>query len=116
MRLFLFISLALISQFVFASLDVRNFSDDQICLFAKDPPLPAKIIFEIEARDIICDEGISYKRSELSISKESEPFIRLKRWNKMLMGKRPIYSTRSGTNLKINTFGNEKSITVDRAF
>ena len=55
MRLFLFISQALISQFVFASLDVSDFSDDQICIFAKDPPLSAQVIFEIEARDIICD-------------------------------------------------------------
>ena len=116
MRIFLFISISLLSQFVFASLDVSDFSDDQICIFAKDPPLPAKIIFEIEARDIICNEGVAFKRSELSISKESERFIRLKRWNKMLVGKRPIYSTRSGTNIKIDTFGNEKSITVDKEF
>ena len=116
MRIFLFISLALISQFVFASLEVSDFSDNQICIFAKDPPLPVKVIFEIEARDIICDEGVAFKRSEVSISKESERFLRLKRWNKMLMGKRPIYSTRSGTNIKISTFGDEKSITVDREF
>ena len=116
MRVFLFITLALISQFVFASLDVSDFNDDQICIFAKDPPLPAQIIFEIEARDIICDEGDAFKRSEVTISKESERFLKLKRWNKMLMGKRPIYSTRSGTNLKIDTFGSEKSITVDKVF
>jgi len=116
MRIFLFISLVLISQFVFASIDVSDFSDDQICIFAKEPPLSAQVIFEIEARKIICDEGVAFKRSEVTISKESERFLRLKRWNKMLIGKRPIYSTRSGTNLKINTFGNEKSITVDRAF
>ena len=116
MRIFLFISLVLISQFVFASIDVSDFSDDQICIFAKDPPRSAQVIFEIKARDIICDEGISFKRSEVSISKESERFLRLKRLNKMLMGKRPIYSTRSGTNIKIDTFGNEKSITVDKAF
>ena len=116
MRIFLFISISLLSQFVFASLDVSDFSDDQICIFAKDPPLSAQVIFELEARDIICDEGISFKKSEVSISKESERFLKLKRWNKMHMGKRPIYSTRSGTNLKIDTFGNEKSITVDRAF
>ena len=116
MRLFLFISLAFISQFVFASLDVSNFSDDQICIFAKDPPLPAQVIFEIKARDIFCDEGAAFKRSEVTISKESERFLRLKRWNKMLMGKRPIYSTRSGTHIKIDTFGNEKSITVDKVF
>ena len=116
MRIFLFISLALISQFVFASIEVSDFSDDQICIFAKDPPLPVKVIFEIEARGIICDEGVAFKKSQVSISKESKRLLRLKRWNKMLMGKRPIYSTRSGTSIKINTFGNEKSITLDREF
>ena len=116
MRIFLFISISLLSQFVFASLDVSDFSDDQICIFAKDPPLSAQVIFEIEARDIICDEGVAFKRSKVTISKESERFLRLKRWNKMLMGKRPVYSTRSGTNIKIDTFGNEKSITVDKKF
>jgi hypothetical protein len=116
MRIFLLILISLISNFVFASLDVSNFSDDQICIFAKDPPLPVKITFEMEARDIICNEGAAIKRSETSISQESERFLRLKRWNKMLRGKRPIYSTRSGTNIKIDTFGAEKSITVDRLF
>ena len=112
----LFISLSFISTCVLSSLDISDFSDDQICIFAQDPPLSAQVIFEIEAREIICDEGVAFKRSEVSISKESERFMRLKRWNKMLMGKRPIYSTRSGTNIKIVTFGNEKSITVDKVF
>ena len=116
MRIFLCISLSFISTCVLSSLDISDFSDHQICIFAKDPPLPAQVIFEIEAREIICDEGVAFKRSEISISKESERFLRLKRWNKMLMGKRPIYSTRSGTNIKIDTFGNEKSITVDKVF
>ena len=116
MRIFLFISISLLSQFVFASLDVSDFSDDQICIYAKDPPLSAQVIFEIKARDIFCDEGAAFKRSEVTISKESERFLRLKRWNKMLIGKRPVYSTRSGTNIKIDTFGDEKSITIDKKF
>ena len=112
----LFTSLSFISTCVLSSLDISDFSDDQICIFAKDPPLSAQVIFEIEAREIICDEGAAFKRSEVTISKESERFLRLKRWNKMLIGKRPVYSTRSGTNIKISTFGDEKSITVDREF
>ena len=115
-KLLLLMALSFISTCVLSSLDNSDFSDHQICIFAKDPPLPAQVIFEIEAREIICDEGVAFKRSEVSISKESERFMRLKRWNKMLMGKRPIYSTRAGTNIKIDTFGEEKSITVDRAF
>ena len=112
----LFISLSFISTCVLSSLDISDFSDDQICIFAKDPPLSAQVIFEIEAREIICDEGAAFKRSEVTISKESERFLRLKWWNKMLIGKRPVYSTRSGTNIKIDTFGDEKSITIDKKF
>ena len=115
-KLLLLMALSFISTCVLYSLDISDFSDHQICIFTKDPPLPAQVIFEIEAREIICDEGVAFKRSEVSISKERERFIRLKRWNKMLMGKRPVYSTRSGTNIKISTFGDEKSITVDREF
>ena len=116
MRTFLFISLSFISQCPYASLDISSFSDDQISIFTKEPPLSVQVIFEIQARGIICDEGVAFKKSQVSISKESERFLRLKRWNKLLMGKRPIYSTRSGTNIKIDTFGNEKAITVDKVF
>ena len=116
MRVFLFISLSFISQFAFSSLDVSDYSDDQICIFAKDPPLHAQIIFEIDVREIICNNGAAFKKSESSISKESERLLRLKRWNKMLRGKRPIYSTGFGANIKIDTFGGEKSITIDKVF
>ncbi|MDC6455812.1 hypothetical protein PQZ70_01510 [Candidatus Pseudothioglobus singularis] len=116
MRIFLIISLGLISQFVFASIDVSDYSDDQICIFANDPPLPSKITFQIESRGIICNEGAALKKSETSVPQESERFLRLKRWNKMLRGKRPVYSTRSGTSIKIDSFGAEKSITVDKVF
>ena len=116
MRVFLCILLSFISQFAYSSLDINVYSDDQICMFAKDPPLRAQIIFEIEARDIICNKGVAFKRSETLISMGSQRFLMLKRWNKMLSGKSPVYSTRSGTNLKIDTFGGEKSITVDRVF
>jgi len=116
MRIFLFVSLSLIINCAVAILDVSQFSDDQICIFAKDPPLPAQVTFEIEARKIICDEGVAINKSEMPTSKNSERFLKIKKWNKMLRGKRPVYSTRSGTNLRIDTFGGEKSITIDKNF
>ena len=116
MKIFLFISLSIFIESAVASLDVSEFSDAQICIFANDPPFPAQVTFEIEAREIICDWGVAIKVSETLVSKESERFLRIKRWNKMLRGKRPIYSTRSGTNIKINAFGGEKSISVNKAF
>ena len=116
MKFFSFVSLLLISQSTFASLDVTGFNDDQICMFAKDPPLPAQVTYEINARGIECDDGVESKMPDSLISKDSPRLNKLKRWSKMLRGKGPIYSTRSGANLKIDTFGDEKSITIDRSF
>jgi len=116
MKFFSFLFLLLTAQSIFASLDVAGFNDDQICMFAKDPPLPAQITYEINVREIECDDGVATKISDSVISKDSPRLNKLKRWNKMLRGKGSIYSTRSGANLKIDTIGDEKSITIDKSF
>ena len=71
---------------------------------------------EINKRKISCNDGIVVNQSEISLNKNSARTLKFKKWNKALRGKGPIYSTHSGTNLKIDTFGEEKSITIDRAF
>ena len=116
MKIFLFISLIIALKVSIASLEVADYSDDQICLIAKDPPLSEQVTFEINARKIICNEGIAIRELEVSKNKASARGLKFKRWNKMLRGKGPVYSTHSGTNLKIDTFGDEKSITIDRTF
>ena len=116
MKKFIFISLTLIVNCAFAALDISDFSDEQICLIAKNPPLSAQVTFEIEAREIVCNQGVATKTSQISIQKNSSRILKLKRLNKILRGKGPIYSTRSGTNIKINTIGDQKSITIDKAF
>ena len=116
MKIFLFISLITALKVSIASLEIADYSDDQICLIAKDPPLSEQVTFEINARKIICNEGIAIRELEVSKNKASARGLKFKRWNKMLRGKGPVYSTHSGTNLKIDTFGDEKSITIDRTF
>ena len=116
MKIFLFISLITALKVSIASLEIADYSDDQICLIAKDPPISQQVTFEINARKIICNEGIAIRELEVSKNKASARGLKFKRCNKMLRGKGPVYSTRSGTNLKIDTFGDEKSITIDRTF
>ena len=116
MKILLFISLSLIIKFPLALLDFSNFNDEQICMFAKDPPLPVQVTFEIQARKITCNDGNAISQSDIVIKKASARALQFKRWNKILRGKGPIYSTRSGTNLKIDTIGDKKSITIDKAF
>ena len=116
MKIFLALSLAITLKTAAASLEVSSFSHDQICMMAKDPPLSVQVTYEINKRKISCNDGIVANESEISINKNSARALKFKKWNKALRGKGPIYSTRSGTNLKIDTFGDEKSITIDRAF
>ena len=116
MKIFLFLSLAIILKIAVASLEISSFSDNQICMMAKDPPLSVQVTYEINKRKISCNDGIVVNQSEISINKNSDRTLKFKKWNKALRGKGPVYSTRSGTNLKIDTFGDEKSITIDRAF
>ena len=41
---------------------------------------------------------------------------KLKLWNKILRGKKPIYTTNSGTQIKVNPIGDEKSINLIKPF
>jgi hypothetical protein len=116
MKVALFISLSMTLKIAIAALELSGFSDNQICMFAKDPPISAEVILEINERGITCNDGIVIIKSDMSTNKSSVISLRFKRWNKALRGKGPVYSTSSGTNLKIDTFGDEKSITIDRAF
>ena len=116
MKVFLFISLSIVFKIVLASLEFSGFSDNQVCMFTKDPPISEAVILEINERGIACNDGIVNIKSYISTKKSSVISLRFKRWNKALRGKGPVYSTNSGTNLKIDTFGDEKSIIIDRAF
>ena len=116
MKVVLFISLSIALKIAIAALELSGLSDNQICMFSKDPPISAEVILEINERAITCYDGIVIIKSDMSTKKSSVISLRFKRWNKALRGKGPVYSTSSGTNLRIDTFGDEKSITIDRAF
>ena len=116
MKVVLFISLSIALKIAIAALELSGLSDNQICMFSKDPPISAEVILEINERAITCYDGIVIIKSDMSTKKSSVISLRFKRWNKAIRGKGPVYSTSSGTNLKIDTFGDEKSITIDRAF
>ena len=116
MKVVLFISLSIALKIAIAALELSGLSDNQICMFSKDPPISAEVILEINERAITCYDGIVIIKSDMSTKKSSVISLRFKRWNNALRGKGPVYSTSSGTNLKIDTFGSEKSIIIDRAF
>ena len=44
------------------------------------------------------------------VSSGESTLDKLKRWNKIIRGKKPIYTTRGGTQFNVNPIGDEKSI------
>jgi len=116
MKAALFLSLTVTLKIAFASLEVSGFSDNQLCMFTENPPISEEVLFEINERGIACNDGVASINSDKLTYKSSALSLRFKRWGKALRGKGPFYSTRSGTNFKIDTLGDEKSITIDRAF
>ena len=103
MKVVLFISLSITLKIAIAARELSGFSDNQICMFAKDPPISAEVILEINERGIACNDGVASINSDKLTYKSSALSLRFKRWGKALRGEGPFYSTRSGTNFKIDT-------------
>ena len=116
MKVVLFISLSITLKIAIAALELSGFSDNQICMFTENPPISEEVLFEINERGIACNDGVASIKSDILTNKSSTLSLRFKKWSKALRGKGPFYSTGSGTNFKIDTLGDEKSITINRAF
>ena len=93
-----------------------DWTDDQLCGWMDNPPPPAHIVAEVNMKGLYCDGGVAIKTVKTPIIIDSILVSKLKRWNQMIRGKRPVYSTKTGTNIKIDPFGNEKSIKLNKPF
>ena len=74
------------------------------------------IVTELYERRFNCDGDVAIKTVKTPIVKDLTLTRKLKRWNKMIRGKRPIYTTKTGTNIKVDPFGCEKSIKLNKSF
>ena len=50
------------------------------------------------------------------VSSGKSTLDKLKRWNKIIRGKKPIYTTKGGTQFNVNPIGEEKSIKLFKPF
>ena len=50
------------------------------------------------------------------VSSGESTLDKLKRWNKIIRGKKPIYITKGGTQFNVNPIGDEKSIKLFKPF
>ena len=88
-----------------------DWTDNQLCGWMDNPSPPEHIVAEVKKRGLSCGGD----DSELVGGGESI-LDRLKLWNKVLRGKKPIYTAKGGTQIKVNSIGDEKSIKLIKPF
>ena len=88
-----------------------DWTDDQLCRWMDNPSPPDYMVDEVKKRGLSCGGD----DSELVGGGESI-LDRLKLWNKVLRGKKPIYTAKGGTQIKVNPIGDEKSIKLIKPF
>ena len=112
--LLLLLSLGLTSISYGGYLDDRT--DDQLCRWMDSLSPPDHIIAEVKKRGISCEGGVAIKIDKAPIVKGSILVSKLKSWTKMLRGKKPLYTTKSGTQIRVEPLDDEKSITLNKLF
>ena len=85
--------------------------DHQLCVWVDNPSPPDYMVDEAKKRELNCGGD----DSELAGGGESI-LDKLKLWNKILRGKKPIYTAKGGTQIKVNPIGDEKSIKLIKPF
>ena len=85
--------------------------DHQLCVWVDNPSPPDYMVDEAKKRELNCGGD----DSELVGGGESI-LNKLKFWNKVLRGKKPIYTAKGGTQIKVNPIGDEKSIKLIKPF
>ena len=88
-----------------------DWTDDQLCGWMDNPSPPEYIVAEVKKRGLSCGGD----DSELVGGGESI-LDKLKLWNKILRGKKPFYTAKGGTQIKVNPIGDEKSIKLIKPF
>ncbi len=110
--LLLFISLKTISSSGY----LDEWSDDQSCEWVNNQSHHTRIDDEVNMKSYYCVDGSFNKVDKAPIINSSILVNKLKSINKILKGKKPIYSTNGGTQIKIEPFDEEKSIILNKLF
>ena len=92
-----------------------EWNDDQSCEWMNNQS-PHTRIDEVNMKSYYCVDGSFNKVDKAPIINSSILVNKLKSMNKILRGKKPIYSTNGGTQIKIEPLDEEKSIILNKLF
>ena len=92
-----------------------EWNDDQSCEWVNNQS-PHTRIDEVNMKSYYCVDDSFNKVDKAPIINSSILVNKLKSINKILKGKKPIYSTNGGTQIKIEPLDEEKSIILNKLF
>ena len=93
-----------------------EWNDDQNCERVNNQSPHTRIDDEFIMKSYYCVDGSFNKVDKAPIINSSILVNKLKSLNKILRGKKPIYSTNGGTQIKIEPLDEEKSIILNKLF
>ena len=115
-KLFLLLLCSLGLTFISYAGYLDDWTDDQLCGWMNNPSPPAHIVAEVNMKGLYCDGGVAIKIVKAPNVKSSILVAKLKSWTKILRGKKPIYTTNGGIQIKVEPLDDERSITLDKLF
>jgi len=114
-KIFLLLLLSISLKTISSSGYLDEWNDDQSCEWVNNQS-PHTRIDEVNMKSYYCVDGSFNKVDKVPIINSSILVNKLKSMNKILRGKKPIYSTNGGTQIKIEPLDEEKSIILNKLF
>ena len=110
--LVLLISLATISSANY----INDDSNNQLCVLQSNSHHPDNIVAIENLRNYICKNSIIKNKDVIQISKDSFLTSKVKELNQLLRGEKALFTYSSGTEIKLDSFGDNKSINLIKEF
>jgi len=115
-KLLLLLLLSISLKTISSSVYLDEWNDDQSCRTLNNQSPHTRIVDEVNIKSRFCDDSDFNKIDKVPIINRSTLVNKLKSLNQILRGKKPIFSTNSGTQIKIEPLDDEKSIIFNKLF
>jgi hypothetical protein len=115
-KLFLLLLLSISLKTISSPVYLGDWTVDQTCGWVNKPSPHSVIVSEINLKSLYCGVSVDTKTNKALVINSSILVNKLKSLNQILRGKKPIYRTNGGTQIKIEPLDNEKSIIFNKFF
>jgi len=95
---------------------INDVTNNQLCTLKGNSHHPDHVVAIDNLQNSNCNSIINSYEGVSKISKDSFLTSKIKKLNQMLRGEKAVFTYRSGTKIKLDSFGNSKSINLIKEF